>query len=87
MKTRTLMAASSLMLLAGFTGMAQADEVVQPTPYRYGMPLEIKKVLSMREPSTPDCKVVTAEMVYIDKAGQTRDLSYRKLSDACDYGN
>lgn len=87
MNIRTLIAASSLMLLAGISGIAMADDVGQPTPYRYGMPLEIKKVLSMKEPSTPDCKVVTAEMVYVDKAGQTRDLSYRKLSDACSYGD
>ncbi|WP_338495433.1 MULTISPECIES: DUF2790 domain-containing protein [Pseudomonas] len=82
MNIRALIAVVSLLSLAGFTGLAQADDL-QPTPYRYGMPLEIKKVLSLTEPSTPYCEVVTAQMVYIDKAGQTRDISYNKLSQAC----
>lgn len=87
MNIRRLVAASSLVLLTGISAMAQADNAGQPTPYRYGMPLEIKKVISLKEPSTPYCKVVTAQMVYIDKTGQTRDVSYRKLSDSCSYQN
>ncbi|WP_210638962.1 MULTISPECIES: DUF2790 domain-containing protein [unclassified Pseudomonas] len=85
MNIRRLVAASSLVLLTGISAMAQADNTVQPIPYRYGMPLEIKKLISLKEPSTPYCEVVTAQMVYIDKAGQTRDVSYRKLSDSCNY--
>ena len=83
MNTCALVAAASLLGLIGFTGLAQADDTPEPTPYHYGMPLEIKKVLSLTEPSTPYCEVITARMVYVDKAGQTRDVSYRKLSDAC----
>ena len=87
MDIRRLIAASSLLILTGVSVLAQADNAGQPTPYRYGMPLEIKKVVSLKEPSTPYCKVVTAQMVYIDKAGQTRDVSYRKLSDSCSNQN
>ncbi|WP_422777772.1 DUF2790 domain-containing protein [Pseudomonas mediterranea] len=87
MNTSALLAAASLLGLAGITGLAQADNTSQPTPYRYGMPLEIKKVLSLTEPSTPYCEVITAQMVYVDKMGETRDVSYRKLADACTKGN
>ncbi|WP_053145079.1 DUF2790 domain-containing protein [Pseudomonas sp. P97.38] len=83
MNIRALIAAVSLLSLTAFAGLSQAADVPSPTPYRYGMPLEIKKVLSLMEPSTPYCEVVTAQMVYIDKAGQTRDISYNKLSQAC----
>mgnify|MGYP001057303438 CR=1 FL=1 len=83
MNTCALVATASLLGLIGSTGLAQADDTPQSTPYHYGMPLEIKKVLSLTEPSTPYCEVITARMVYVDKAGQTRDVSYRKLSDAC----
>lgn len=87
MNTYALVATASLLGLFGITGLAQADDAPQSTPYHYGMPLEIKKVLSLTEPSTPYCEVITAQMVYIDKAGQNRDVSYHKLSDACTNDN
>ncbi|AVO59091.1 MULTISPECIES: DUF2790 domain-containing protein [Pseudomonas] len=76
------------LAFVGAVGVAQADTVqVQPVPYHYGMPLNVAKVVSMTEPATPECKVITADMTFIDKAGKLEAISYRKLSDACSYQN
>jgi hypothetical protein len=34
-----------------------------------------------------ECKVITANMTFIDTAGKLKEISYRKLSDACSYQN
>lgn len=76
------------LAFAGVVGVAQADTAqVQPVPYHYGMSLKVAKVLSMTEPATPECQVITANMTFIDKAGKLKAISYRKLSDACSYQN
>jgi hypothetical protein len=41
-------------------------------------------VISLTEPDTLECKVVKAEMKYIDDTGKLAEISYRKLSDACE---
>lgn len=87
MNLRPLMLASALAL-TGLSGMALADSSsVTPVPYHYGMQLHVKQVVSMSEPDTWDCKVITAQMVYIDNAGKQEAISYQKLSDACSYQN
>ncbi len=88
MKLRTLLVTGALALSA-FTGMAQADNTgtTQPVPYHYGMPLNIAKVTSMTEQPSNVCKVVTADMKFIDTAGKPEDISYLKLSDSCNYSN
>ncbi|ALI04337.1 DUF2790 domain-containing protein [Pseudomonas sp. FW306-02-F02-AA] len=87
MNMRIFLVASALAC-TGFTGLALADSAPsQPVPYHYGMSLHVKKVVSMTEPTTQDCKVVTAEMKFIDDVGKQEYISYRKLSDACSYQN
>ena len=87
MNSRTLLVASVLGLSA-FAGAVQADTTtVQPVPYHYGMPLHVAKVVSLTEPPTMECKVITANMTFIDTAGKLKEISYRKLSDACSYQN
>ncbi|TVT84426.1 DUF2790 domain-containing protein [Pseudomonas sp. H3(2019)] len=87
MNMRIFLVASALAC-TGFTGLALADSAPsQPVPYHYGMSLHVKKVVSMTEPTTQDCKVVTAEMKFIDNVGKQEDISYLKLSDACNYQN
>jgi hypothetical protein len=49
------------------------------------MPLHVAKVVALTEPSTLDCKVITANMKYIDTSGKPAEITYRKLSDACSY--
>ena len=93
MKLRTLMLGGALAL-AAVSGMAQADEhaavkpvAVKPVAYQYGMPLNIDKVLAMNETPTDECKVIKADIKFLDKAGTVEDISYRKMSEACDFQN
>lgn len=85
MNTRTLLVTAALTCTA-FAGLAQANETTtsQAVPYHYGMPLHVSKVISLTEPDTLECKVVKAEMKYIDETGKPAESSYRKLSDACE---
>ena len=83
MNMRTLLVTTALAC-TGFVGLAQANDTSsQATPYQYGMPLHIAKVVSLSEPTTLECKVITAEMKYIDTTGKPAEITYRKLSDAC----
>lgn len=87
MNSRTLLVAGVLVLSA-FAGAVQADTTtVQAVPYHYGMPLHIAKVVSMTEPPTMECEVITANMKFIDTAGELKEITYRKFSDACSYQN
>lgn len=80
MKLHTLFLAGSLALVT-VSGLAQAES--KPVPYRYGMPMDVHKIIAMNEPATNDCKVITADIKFLDKAGDMQHVSYEKLSDAC----
>lgn len=91
MNNRMLLLASALAC-TGFAGLAQAYDTStststtsNATPYHYGMTLNVGKVVSLTEPISDECKVVIADMKYIDKSGRPQELSYRKLSDACNF--
>lgn len=89
MKLRTLMLGATLALAAA-SGLAQADDqtaAVKPVPYPYGLPMNIDKVLAMNETPTDECKVIKADIKFLDKAGKVEDVSYRKMSEACDFQN
>ena len=88
MNIRTLLVTATLAC-TGFAGLAQANDATptQAVPYQYGMPLHVAKVVALTEPSTLDCKVVTADMKYIDTSGKPGEITYSKLSDACSYQN
>lgn len=89
MKLRTLMLGGALAL-AAVSGLAQAADqtaTVTPVPYHYGMPMNIAKVLAMNEAQTNDCKVIKADIKFVDTAGKVEDVSYRKTSEACDFQN
>ncbi|MEG0067616.1 MAG: DUF2790 domain-containing protein [Pseudomonas sp.] len=89
MNIRTLLLTTALASTA-FAGLAQANDTSTSSsavPYHYGMPLHVAKVVSLTEPPTMDCKVITANMKYINSNGQPQEISYRKLSDACSYQN
>ncbi|WPN49833.1 MULTISPECIES: DUF2790 domain-containing protein [unclassified Pseudomonas] len=85
MNTHSLLLAFAFTCTA-FAGLAQADDTStsQAVPYHYGMPLHVSKVISLTEPSTLECKVVKADMKYLDENGRPAEISYRKLSDACE---
>ncbi|WP_460372180.1 DUF2790 domain-containing protein [Pseudomonas sp. Tul1A2] len=89
MNIRPLLLAAALACTA-FAGLAQANDTSATSKavlYEYGMPLHVAKVVSLTEPPTQLCKVVTADMKYIDNAGKPEEISYRKLSDACNFQN
>lgn len=86
MKLRTLLFTGTLAL-AAVSGMAQADTATKPVPYRYGTPLNIDKVIAMHEEDTDTCKVINADIKFVDKAGKIEDVGYRKMSEACDFQN
>lgn len=89
MKLRTLMLGGALAL-AAVSGLAQADTqqtAAKPVPYQYGMPLNIQHVIAMNETPTNDCKVIDADIKFVDKAGKIEDVGYRKMSDACSFQN
>ncbi|POA21906.1 DUF2790 domain-containing protein [Pseudomonas sp. FW300-N1A1] len=87
MNMRTLLAIAALTC-TGYAGLVLADTAPsQAVSYHYGMALHVNKVLSMTEPTTTDCKVVTAEMTFIDNAGKQESIRYQKLSEACSYQN
>lgn len=89
MNMQTLLITTALACTA-FVGLAQANETApsQAVPYHYGMRLDVGKVISMTEPQTQECKVVTANMKYIDSvSGKPAEITYLKLSDACRYEN
>ncbi|NWA86338.1 MULTISPECIES: DUF2790 domain-containing protein [unclassified Pseudomonas] len=89
MKLRTLFFSGTLAL-AAVSGLAHADTqqpVTKPVPYQYGMPLNIDKVIAMHETDTDVCKVINADIKFVDKAGKIEDVGYRKMSEACDFQN
>ncbi|WP_026077746.1 DUF2790 domain-containing protein [Pseudomonas sp. PAMC 26793] len=86
MKLRTLMLGAALALTA-VTGMAQADTAPVVTPYHYGEKMDVQKVLAMHETDTNECKVIKADIKFVDSQGKVQDVGYRKLSDACDWQN
>ncbi|MFJ4248441.1 DUF2790 domain-containing protein [Pseudomonas sp. DTU12.3] len=89
MNIRPLLLTAALACTA-FAGLAQANDTSatsKAVPYEYGMPLHVAKVVSLTETPTQTCKVVTADMKYIDNAGKPEEISYRKLSDACNFQN
>jgi len=94
MNSRTLLVSAALVCVS-LTGVAQANDTTTTTTtaqsvpsYHYGMPLHVGKVIALTEPDTLDCKVITAQMKYIDdQSGKPAQIAYRKLSDACSYQN
>ncbi|WP_395607713.1 DUF2790 domain-containing protein [Pseudomonas sp. B22129] len=85
MKQHLFLLLGTALTLVDVSGIAQADS--KPVPYHYGMPLDIRKVISMYEPKPNECKVITATMKYVDKAGDVKNMSYRKMSEACLFQN
>jgi len=73
---------ASIGLLLSFNALGE----VIPVTYKYGMKLDIEKVLSLSTEYTPVCKPVDRIMKYADSAGNIRTLKYRVLSAVCSSG-
>ncbi|MDD1966696.1 DUF2790 domain-containing protein [Pseudomonas sp. NPDC090203] len=74
----TLFAALSLGALS-----AQAQDLAKPQAYKYGDHLDIQKVISSHEGTTPVCGVVTSQLTYLDSMNQTHVLDYKSFSGGC----
>ncbi|OPA87777.1 hypothetical protein BFW87_23470 [Pseudomonas fluorescens] len=85
MQPHTLFLLGSALALTAVSTIAQAES--KPVPYHYGMPLDIQKVISMHEPRTDECEVINASIKFVDKAGEVKNVSYRKMSEACLFQN
>ena len=70
----------SLVLLAGLAAQARADE--EAVAYRYGMQLDIAKVVSIT-PVADICGVVPVEMTYLDSHGAKHILQYSEFGTGC----
>ncbi|HSX71870.1 MAG TPA: DUF2790 domain-containing protein [Pseudomonas sp.] len=81
MKLNSLIACAGLLVILGGASIAQADN---SETYRYGMALDIDKVLSIEVPAAPYCTVVTAHMTYVDSRGEVRGLDYQTQAEACE---
>lgn len=83
MNTRKLLATSlAALALAGSMG-ASAQNRETTTTYRYGMNLDISKVISIEQPTSVTCEVVESTMTYLTSTGEVNAVSYRTLADAC----
>lgn len=85
MKLQTLFFLSSALTLATVAGWAQAAS--SAVPYEYGMPMDIQKVIAMKEPQTNECQVITATIKFVDTAGEVQNVSYPKMSEVCLFQN
>lgn len=87
MNTRALCATVAIAVVT-LISTAHADTLNVPAkPYRYGMPMDVKRVIALEEPHPADCEVVRAKLTYLDHAGVVRAVTYVKMSDACEVLN
>lgn len=72
----------AVLTLAATSSLAATDPVDSNAAqqYQYGMQLDIAKVVSIT-PSSSDCGVVPATMVYQDHDGETHQLQYKVMND------
>ncbi|GAB3387792.1 DUF2790 domain-containing protein [Azotobacter armeniacus] len=73
-------------LVLPFLCVASFSQAAEPPvqQYRYGLPLDIAKVISIEAPYAPYvCEIIDAKMTYLNSAGETKVVAYRKLSAGC----
>ena len=86
--TRTSVIAACLFAalnICTLSARAEADNT--PHTYTYGTHLDVQKVLSMTQDTSVTCGIVDARMTYLDSAGKTQVLDYRKFADGCNNQN
>jgi hypothetical protein len=83
MNTKAVYVACLFAALNICTLSARAEANVTQQTYTYGTHLDIQKVLSMKQDTTPSCGIVNARMTYLDSQGKTQVLDYRKFADDC----
>ncbi|WP_085728265.1 DUF2790 domain-containing protein [Pseudomonas sp. R37(2017)] len=87
MNTKAIYAACLFAALNICTLSARAEADVAPRTYSYGNHLDIRKVVSLSEDTTPSCGVVNARLTYLDSQSMTQVLNYSKFADNCNSEN
>lgn len=87
MKNIAALALCGFSFFALVSGAQAADQASAPavTEYTYGTQLDIAKVVNVSGSAAVDnvCKVVPADMTYIDHQGQRHTIEYHIMSSAC----
>lgn len=86
-KTKSIAAACLFAALNICTLSARAEADVTPQTYSYGSHLDIQKVVSLKQDNSMACGIVDARLTYLDSAGKTQVLDYRKFADGCNEDN
>ncbi|WP_207849880.1 MULTISPECIES: DUF2790 domain-containing protein [unclassified Pseudomonas] len=87
MTSKSVIAACLFAALNICTLSARAEADASPHTYTYGTHLDVQKVLSMTQDTSVTCGIVDARMTYLDSAGETQVLDYRKFADGCNNEN
>ncbi|MOA11988.1 hypothetical protein D3C78_1319520 [compost metagenome] len=87
MNTKAVYAACLFAALNICTLSARAEADVTPETYTYGTQLDIRKVVSLNEDTTPSCGVVNARLTYLDSQSRIQVLNYSKFADNCNSEN
>lgn len=87
MTSKSVIAACLFAALNICTLSARAEADASPHTYTYGTHLDVQKVLSMTQDTSVTCGIVDARMTYLDSAGKTQVLDYRKFADGCNNEN
>jgi hypothetical protein len=87
MTSKSVIAACLFAALNICTLSARAEADASPHTYTYGTHLDVQKVLSMTQDTSVACGIVDARMTYLDSAGKTQVLDYRKVADGCNNEN
>ncbi|MBV4506351.1 DUF2790 domain-containing protein [Pseudomonas sp. BW13M1] len=72
----TLRKAFALTVTTLALGTSASSFASEATPYRYGMDLDIAKVISIDAPTSAQGQASTATLTYRDSSGQLRAVSY-----------
>ncbi|WP_271410340.1 DUF2790 domain-containing protein [Pseudomonas sp. Q1-7] len=80
---RAIVTRTGLLLALLASGSVFAAKSADTVPYRYGMPLDIARVISIDEPNPLTCETIQAKMTYVDTSGEKKSVTYLKESSAC----
>ncbi|MDH4582737.1 DUF2790 domain-containing protein [Pseudomonas sp. BN415] len=80
---RAIATSTTLLLAFLASGSVFAAKSAESVPYRYGMPLDVARVISIDEPNSLICETIQAKMTYVDSNGEEKSVTYLKESSAC----
>lgn len=82
-RTLSIVSVMTVTALCAFPLLADDDDEAHTPAYRYGMRLDIARVIRIDEPAPPTCEIVRAKMTYVNSQGATEQVSFLKQAEAC----